>query len=187
MKLRNILLLCIYVLPKWIEHPTRHELPTDLLRHVGLKVAPDRVIVGEVRGREAFDLLQAMNTGIDGSMSTIHANTPVDALKKWADYVMMSDNPPELKVICDRIADQRPLVVQIARLPDGRRMVTGISECVSNNGATFEVPSLFQLDAGGTLVRTHTPMSVKLAERLAPVKAMLDERRSRISQIRPAG
>lgn len=157
---------------------------SDLLRHVGLKVAPDRVIVGEVRGQEAFDLLQAMNTGVDGSMATIHANSPADGLTKWADYVMMSGNPPPLDVIYSRIAAQRPLVVQIARLPDGRRMVTGIAECVSAHKTTFETQALFQLE-NGALARTRTPFSRDLADRLAPVKQLLEQRRSRISQIKP--
>lgn len=157
---------------------------SDLLRHVGLKVAPDRVIVGEVRGKEAFDLLQAMNTGVEGSMATIHANSPADGLIKWADYVMMSSNPPPLDVIYSRIAAQRPLVVQIARLPDGKRMVTGIAECVSANKTIFETQALFRLE-NEALVRTRTPYSNELAARLAPVKQLLESRRSRISQIKP--
>lgn len=179
-------------LPNFVAYEINPEQPettlSDLLRHVGLKVAPDRVIVGEVRGQEAFDLLQAMNTGVDGSMATIHANSPADALTKWADYVTMGDNPPPLDVIYNRIAGQRPVVVQIARLPDGRRLVTGIAECISAHKTTFETQQLFLLDEEERLARTRAPYSQELAGRLAPVARRLKERRSRISQInRPPG
>jgi pilus assembly protein CpaF len=155
---------------------------SELLRNVGLKVAPDRVIVGEVRGKEAADLMQAMNMGVDGSMATIHANSPAEALVKWADYVMMSDNPPPLEVIYNRIAAQRPLVVQIGRLPSGKRIVTGISECLSANKTTFETQLLFQAE-NGQISRTRTPYSDYLSRRLAPIKQMLEVRRSRISEL----
>lgn len=139
---------------------------SDLLRHVGLKVAPDRVIVGEVRGKEAFDLMQAMNTGVDGSMATIHANSAADALKKWADYVSMADTPLPPEVIYNRIAGVHPVVVQITRLPSGRRVVSGIVECLSAAKTTFETAALFGLD-GERPVRTRTPLSPFLADRFA--------------------
>ena len=158
---------------------------SELLRNVALKVAPDRVIVGEVRGKEAYDLMQAMNIGVDGSMATLHANSPADALTKLADYVMMSDNPPPLEIIYSRIAAQHPLVVQISLLPDGKRMVTGIAECLSTSKTTFETQQLFVVE-NGRLWRTRTPYSQFLAARIAPIKELLEVKRSRVSRIEPA-
>jgi pilus assembly protein CpaF len=149
----------------------RETTMSDLLRHVGLKVAPNRVLVGEVRGKEAFDLMQAMNTGIDGSMATIHANSPVDALKKWADYVTMAETAMPQAVIYSRIAEVKPVVVQINRLPTGERVVSGVVECLSSSKATFETAALFALDDKTRPVRTRTPFSPHLADRLAAVKA----------------
>lgn len=140
---------------------------SDLLRHVGLKVAPDRVLVGEVRGREAFDLMQAMNTGVDGSMATIHANSPADALKKWADYVTMADISMPPDVIYSRIADVHPVVVQINRLPNGKRQVTGIAECLSAARNVFETAMIFERNKSGMVVRTSTPFSEALSSRFA--------------------
>jgi pilus assembly protein CpaF len=147
----------------------RETTMSDLLRHVGLKVAPHRVIVGEVRGKEAFDLMQAMNTGIDGSMATIHANTAGDALKKWADYVTMADTGMPQAVIYSRIADVKPVVIQINRQPNGSRLISGVVECLSTSKTTFETATLFTLD-NGKPVRTRTPYSNALAERLANAK-----------------
>lgn len=158
------------VLPNFVAYELNPEEPgttmSDLLRHVGLKVAPDRVLVGEVRGKEAFDLLQAMNTGVDGSMATIHANAPADALKKWADYVLMADVAMPQEVVYSRIADVHPVVVQINRLPDGRRMVTGVAECLSAARAVFETATLFEVNKKGEIVKTPTPPSSFLADRL---------------------
>lgn len=173
------------VLPNFVAYELNPEEPrttmSDLLRHVGLKVAPDRVLVGEVRGKEAFDLLQAMNTGIDGSMATIHANAPADALKKWADYVAMSDTPMPPEVIYSRIADVHPIVVQISRLPNGQRMITGIAECLSAAKTTFETANLFEIgeERGPNgerlpkIVRTRTPFSPYLADRFAAAGIVL--------------
>ncbi len=106
----------------------------------------NRVLVGEVRGKEAFDLMQAMNTGVDGSMATIHANSPADALKKWADYVAM------------------PVT---RRFPSGKRRVTGIAECLSASKTVFETAILFDAGKDGQIFKTKTPPSSYLSERFA--------------------
>jgi pilus assembly protein CpaF len=99
----------------------------DLVRNA-LRMRPDRIIVGEVRGAEAFDMLQAMNTGHDGSMTTIHANSPQDAISRLEQMVGMAGMPMTLASIRAQIASAIRLVVQIARMRDGVRRVTAISE-----------------------------------------------------------
>ena len=89
---------------------------------------PDRIIVGEVRGAEAFDMLQAMNTGHDGSMTTVHANTPRDAIARIEQMVGMAGMPMTAQAIREQVASAIHLVVQTARLRDGVRRVTAISE-----------------------------------------------------------
>jgi pilus assembly protein CpaF len=89
---------------------------------------PDRIIVGEVRGEEAFDMLQAMNTGHEGSLTTVHANSPRDALARLESMFSMANlNIPE-RAIRQQIASAIHVVVQIARLPDGTRKVISVSE-----------------------------------------------------------
>ncbi len=90
---------------------------------------PDRVIVGEVRGPEALDMLQAMNTGHDGSLSTVHANNPNDTLLRLETMVLMAVEMP-VKAIREQMVAALDLIVQIARMPDGQRRVTHISEIV---------------------------------------------------------
>ncbi len=100
----------------------------ELLRNA-LRMRPDRIIVGECRGPEALDMLQAMNTGHDGSLSTIHANTPEDMLLRLETMVMMAVEMP-IRAIREQIVAALDVIVQIARLTDGRRRVTHISEIV---------------------------------------------------------
>ncbi len=98
----------------------------DLLRNA-LRMRPDRIIVGEVRGPEALDMLQAMNTGHDGSLSTLHANTPVDAIKRLETLVLMAVDMP-VRAIREQIASAAHLVVQVTRFASGQRRVTRIAE-----------------------------------------------------------
>ena len=93
-----------------------------------LRMRPDRIIVGEVRGKEAFDMLQAMNTGHDGSLTTMHANSPIDALNRLETMVLMSGIDIPIKAIREYINNAIDLVVCIERLNDGRRKVVSISE-----------------------------------------------------------
>ncbi len=89
---------------------------------------PDRIIVGEVRGAEALDMLQSMNTGHDGSLSTVHANTPRDALGRLETMVMMAGYEIPMRAIRQQISSALDLIVQIERLEDGHRRVTSITE-----------------------------------------------------------
>ena len=97
----------------------------DLVRN-SLRMRPDRIIVGEVRGKEAFDMLQAMNTGHDGSLTTLHANSPADALNRLETMILMSEMDIPLKAIRGYIEKALDIVINIERLSDGKRKVTSI-------------------------------------------------------------
>lgn len=99
----------------------------DLVRN-SLRMRPDRIIVGEVRGSEAFDMLQAMNTGHDGSLTTLHANSPVDALNRLETMILMSGLDIPIKAIREYITSAIDIVVNIERMNDGKRKVTSICE-----------------------------------------------------------
>jgi pilus assembly protein CpaF len=98
-----------------------------------LRMRPDRIIIGECRGEEAFDMLQAMNTGHEGSMTTIHANTPRDALKRLEQMVGMAGTTMTAESIRSQIASAITLIIQLQRLPDGKRRVTSVSEITGIN------------------------------------------------------
>ncbi len=102
-------------------------LQRELLKNA-LRMRPDRIIVGECRGEEAFDMLQAMNTGHEGSMTTIHANSPRDAVKRLEQMVGMAGMPMTLGSIRSQIASAITLVLQVQRLPDGKRRLISVSE-----------------------------------------------------------
>jgi pilus assembly protein CpaF len=104
---------------------------------------PDRIILGETRGPEAFDVLQAMNTGHDGSMTTIHANTPRDAITRLESMVMMANANLPLMSIRRQIASAVHLFVQIERMRDGVRRVTRITELVGMEGDVIITQDLF--------------------------------------------
>jgi pilus assembly protein CpaF len=99
----------------------------DLVRNA-LRMRPDRIVVGEVRGPEALDMLQAMNTGHEGSLSTCHANAPVDALRRLETMVLMGDVALPLDAVRDQIAAALDLVVQVERSADGHRAITSVAE-----------------------------------------------------------
>ncbi|MEZ8102515.1 CpaF family protein [Vibrio bivalvicida] len=109
-----------------------------------LRMRPDRIIVGECRGAEAFEMLQAMNTGHDGSMSTLHANTPRDALARVESMVMMATNSLPLEAVRRAIVSAVDLVVQISRLHDGSRKVMSITEVVGIEGSNVVLEELFR-------------------------------------------
>jgi pilus assembly protein CpaF len=114
-----------------------------------LRMRPDRIIVGEVRGEEALDMLQAMNTGHDGSLTTIHANSPRDALHRLSTMVAMANlNIPD-KAIHHQIASALNLVLQVARLSDGTRKVTSISEVTGMEGSVITMQEIFLFEPTG--------------------------------------
>jgi pilus assembly protein CpaF len=109
-----------------------------------LRMRPDRIIIGECRGEEAFDMLQAMNTGHEGSMTTIHANTPRDALKRLEQMVAMAGIPMTPGAIRGQIASAIRVVVQLQRLPDGKRKVTSISEITGMEGEVVQMQEVYR-------------------------------------------
>jgi pilus assembly protein CpaF len=114
-----------------------------------LRMRPDRIIVGEVRGEEAVDMLQAMNTGHDGSLTTIHANSPRDALYRLDTMVAMADlNLPD-KAIRHQVASAINLVIQVSRMADGTRRVTNISEITGMEGDVITMQDIFVFERTG--------------------------------------
>ncbi|MCX6595369.1 MAG: CpaF family protein [Acidobacteria bacterium] len=114
-----------------------------------LRMRPDRIIIGECRGPEALDMLQAMNTGHDGSMTTTHANTPFDCFSRLETMVMMASQHIPDKVIRHMLASAVHIVVQTARLPDGSRKVIAISEVAGVEGDHIELTELFTFERDG--------------------------------------
>jgi len=117
----------------------------DLVRNA-LRMRPDRIIVGETRGAEALDMLQAMNTGHDGSLSTVHANSPRDALSRLETMTLMAGLELPLRAVRDQIASALDVVVHLSRLRDGSRRVTQISEVVGTEGEIVSISDLFAFD-----------------------------------------
>jgi pilus assembly protein CpaF len=120
----------------------------DLVRN-SLRMRPDRIIVGEVRGSEAFDMMQAMNTGHEGSLSTVHANTPRDALARIENMILMAGLDLPIRAIREQVASAIHIVVQIARMPDGSRRVTHVSEIAGMEGQVVTMQDLFRFEQSG--------------------------------------
>ncbi|MGG2143504.1 CpaF family protein [Symbiopectobacterium sp. RP] len=120
------------------------------MRHLvvnALRMRPDRIIIGECRGEEAFEMLQAMNTGHDGSMSTLHANSPRDALARLESMVMMSSTALSLAAIRRNIVSAIHIIVQVSRLPDGSRKVINITEVMGMEGDNIILQDIFSYSA----------------------------------------
>ena len=120
----------------------------DLVRNA-LRMRPDRIVIGEVRGGEAIDMLQAMNTGHDGSLTTIHANTPRDALARVETMIQMTGMRLSEKAMRSQIASAIDLVIQVARLSDGTRRVTSISEITGMEGDVITMQEIFLFERRG--------------------------------------
>jgi pilus assembly protein CpaF len=135
----------------------------DLVRN-GLRMRPERIVVGEVRGGEALDMLQAMNTGHDGSLTTIHANTPRDAIGRVENMVSMTGIQFPIKALRTQIASAIDVVVQVARLEDGKRKITSIQEINGMEGEVVTMSEIFRFDREG-----------------------LDENNNVIGELRPTG
>ena len=131
----------------------------DLVKNC-LRMRPERIIVGEVRGPEAFDLLQAMNTGHDGSMGTLHANTPREALSRLESMITMGGYSLPSQTIREMIVGSIDVIVQAARLRDGSRRITHITEVLGMEGDVIITQDLFLYDimgedANGKLIGRH--------------------------------
>ncbi len=116
-----------------------------------LRMRPDRIIVGEVRSEETLDMLQAMNTGHDGSLTTIHANSPRDTLSRIETMVLMSGMELPLKAIRDQVASAIDLIIQQSRLRDGTRKITSVTEITGQEGEVVSMQDLFVYDTEGKL------------------------------------
>ena len=114
----------------------------DLVRNA-LRMRPDRIIVGEVRGGEALDMLQAMNTGHEGSMTTVHCNSPRDALSRMETMVLMAGFDLPVRAIREQIASALHLIIHLDRMPDGRRVVTSLTELQGMEGDTILLQEVF--------------------------------------------
>jgi pilus assembly protein CpaF len=120
----------------------------DLVRN-SLRMRPDRIIVGECRGGEALDMLQAMNTGHDGSLTTLHANSPRDAISRMETMVLMAGMDLPLKVVRQQISSAVDLIIQQTRLKDGSRKVTAITEVVGMEGDIVVLTDIFKFEQTG--------------------------------------
>jgi pilus assembly protein CpaF len=143
----------------------------DLVRNA-LRMRPDRIVVGEVRGPEAFDMMQAMNTGHEGSLGTVHANSPRDGLSRIENMVLMAGLDLPMKAIREQIASAIHVIVQIARFPDGSRRVTHVTEIVGMEGDIVTMQDLFRfeqrgIDADGRIIGLFrgTGLRPKFAEK----------------------
>jgi pilus assembly protein CpaF len=143
----------------------------ELVRNA-LRMRPDRIIVGEVRAGEAFDMLQAMNTGHDGSLTTAHANSPRDALARIENMVLMAGLDLPVRAIREQLASALHLIVHISRMSDGVRRITHVTEVVGMEGQTVTLQDLFlfrqsAVDRNGYVIGTmvSTGLRPKFAER----------------------
>ena len=120
----------------------------DLVRN-SLRMRPDRIVVGEVRGSEAFDMLQAMNTGHEGSLTTLHANGPVDAMNRLETMVLMGDMAIPVPAIRDYIGNAIDIIVNVERLSDGRRKITSINEVIGTLDGEINIKKIFSFEQLG--------------------------------------
>jgi pilus assembly protein CpaF len=120
----------------------------DLVKNA-LRMRPERIILGEVRGDEAFDMLQAMNTGHDGSLATIHANTPRDALARLESMIAMCGVDMPIRMVRQQIASAIDVIIQVSRLEDGQRKVMSVSEVVGMEGDIISMSEIFAFKRNG--------------------------------------
>jgi len=121
----------------------------DLVRNA-LRMRPDRIVVGEVRGDEVLDMLQAMNTGHDGSLTTIHSNGPRDALHRLENLVLMAGHSLPDKAIREQVASALQVIVHVSRISDGSRKVLSISEITGMEGPVVTMQEIFRFHRTGT-------------------------------------
>jgi pilus assembly protein CpaF len=126
----------------------------DLVRNA-LRMRPDRILIGEVRGAESFDMLQAMNTGHEGSLTTIHANSPRDAIIRIENMVMMAGFDLPIRAIREQIVAALQIIIQLTRFSDGRRRVTQVTEIVGREGDTITTQDLYVFIQKGVSEEGH--------------------------------
>jgi pilus assembly protein CpaF len=126
----------------------------DLVKNA-LRMRPDRIILGEIRGQECFDLLAAMNTGHDGSLTTIHSNNPRDCLRRIETLVMMAGFDLPIQAIREQIAAAVNLIVQLKRFSDGSRKISHITEVIGIEGDTIVTQPIFEFKQSGVDEATH--------------------------------
>jgi pilus assembly protein CpaF len=131
-----------------------------------LRMRPDRIVIGECRGDEAFDMLQAMNTGHEGSMTTIHANTPRDALKRLEQMVGMAGLQMNTSSVRSQIASAIRLVIQLQRLPDGRRRLVSVSEITGMEGDVTQMQEIYRfvkesVDEQGNILGSYRATGIR--------------------------
>ena len=138
----------------------------DLIR-TSLRMRPDRIVVGEVRGGEALDMLQAMNTGHDGSLSTGHANSPADMLSRLEVMTLMAGEEIPMAAVRSQIASALDILVHLGRMKDGSRKVLNISQIEGIRDGTIRISALFEYcrnkedpSAPPRLVRTGVPLKI---------------------------
>ena len=144
----------------------------DLVRNA-LRMRPDRIVVGEVRGDEVLDMLQAMNTGHDGSMTTIHSNGPRDAMHRMENLVLMAGHTLPDKAIREQVASALELIVHVSRMADGTRRILSVQELLGMEGAVVTMQEIFRfvptgMDSGGHVTGYFeaTGLVPKCAERI---------------------
>lgn len=150
----------------------RGEVTIRMLLRNALRMRPDRIVIGEVRGREALDLLQAMNTGHEGSLTTVHANSPEDALRRLATMALMAAEDLPHQAVVEQLGATVELVVQQSRLANGMRRITAVA-AVETRGNRLAVRGLFAYRTGqglaeGGFVRSTAPLPPRLREKLGP-------------------
>ena len=159
----------------------------DLVRNA-LRMRPDRIVIGEVRGGEALDMLQAMNTGHDGSLTTVHANTARDALARVETMTLMAGMDLPLRAVREQVASALDLIVQLERRNDGKRVVSAIVEVQGREGETITLQDVFTR-RGNLLVATGLRPKVldKMAERDVTVPAKVLRGQAGLPLPSPAG
>jgi pilus assembly protein CpaF len=120
----------------------------ELVRN-SLRMRPDRIIIGECRGGEALDMLQAMNTGHDGSLTTVHANSPRDAISRLETLVLMAGMDLPIKIVRQQISSAVDVIVQMSRMRDGTRKITAITEVAGMEGDVVVLSDIFKFNQSG--------------------------------------
>lgn len=141
-----------------------------------LRMRPDRIIVGEVRGKEAFDMLQAMNTGHNGSLTTMHANSPIDALNRLETMVLMAGMEIPIRAIREYIEGAINIVIQVSRLTDGRRKVTSIGEITGIEEDSIKIEEIFEFRQDGVKENGEVLGEFVLHKRIPNVYKILKSR-----------